>query len=55
MALADRFNTCMKNAIVTSGGQVGERRRQAGPAEGTVSDKWARSYLISNRILNAEN
>jgi hypothetical protein len=24
-------------------------------AEGTTSDKWARSYLISNRILNTKN
>jgi hypothetical protein len=24
-------------------------------AEETVTDKWARSYLISNQILNAEN
>jgi hypothetical protein len=27
VASADRFNTCMKNVVVTSGGQVGEKHR----------------------------
>jgi hypothetical protein len=27
VASADRFNTCVKNAVVTSGGQVGKKRR----------------------------
>jgi hypothetical protein len=41
MASAYRFNTRVKNVVVMSGGQVEEMRRQVGPAEGTVTDKWA--------------
>jgi hypothetical protein len=41
MASAYRFNTRAKNAVVMSGGQVEEMRRQVGPVEGTVTDKWA--------------
>jgi hypothetical protein len=40
MASAYRFNTRVKNAVVMSGGQVEEMRRQVGLAEGTVTDKW---------------
>jgi hypothetical protein len=47
VASPDRFNTCAKNAVVTSGGQVGLRHQRAGPAEGIVTDKWAVGLYFS--------
>jgi hypothetical protein len=44
----DGFISQMEIDVMTCDGQVGDATQQAGPAEESATDRWARSQTISN-------